>query len=70
MDTQKEKDIQKVGKIGRPPLKNARKKQYRLRLNDEEYEKILYLMDTQNLKVSDILRKGIEIQYNLERSKY
>lgn len=70
MDTQKEKDIQKVGKIGRPPLKNARKKQYRLRLNDEEYEKILYLMDTQNLKVSDILRKGIEIQYNLERSKH
>ena len=70
MDTQKEKDIRKGGKIGRPPLKNARKRQYRIRLNDEEYEKILYLMDTQNSKISDIIRKGIDIQYNLERSKH
>lgn len=70
MDTQKEKGIQKVGKIGRPPLKNARKRQYRIRLNDEEYEKILYLMDVQNTKISDILRKGVDIQYNFERFKY
>lgn len=69
-DVQKEKGIQKVGKVGRPPLKDARKRQYRLRLNDEEYEKILYLMDAQNSKISDILRKGIDIQYNFERSKH
>ena len=55
--------------MGRPKLENARRRQYRLRLNDEEFEKILYLMDTQNKKVSEILRHGIDIQYNLARAK-
>lgn len=57
-------------KTGRPKSKNARKKQYRLRLNEEEYGKILYLMDAQNKKISEILRNGIDIQYNLESSKH
>lgn len=57
-------------KKGRPKKENARKRQYRLRLNDEEYEKILYLMDTQNMKVAEILRKGVDILYNFERSKH
>lgn len=50
-------------KTGRPKLENARTRQYRLRLNDEEYEKLSYLSEKTGRSVSDILRFGVELQY-------
>lgn len=50
-------------KTGRPKLENARTRQYRLRLNDEEYEKLSYLSEKTGKSVSDILRFGVELQY-------
>lgn len=50
-------------KTGRPKLENARTRQYRLRLNDEEYEKLSYLSEKTGNSVSDILRFGVELQY-------
>lgn len=50
-------------KTGRPKLENARTKQYRLRLNDEEYEKLSYLSEKTGRSVSYILRFGVELQY-------
>ena len=50
-------------KTGRPKLENARTRQYRLRLNDEEHEKLSYLSEKTGRSVSDILRFGVELQY-------
>lgn len=47
--------------MGRPKLENARSKQYRLRLNDEEYEKLKALSEKTGKSVSDILRFGVDL---------
>lgn len=59
-------------KTGRPKLENARTRQYRLRLNDEEYEKLSYLSEKTGNSVSDILRFGVELQneYAIFSKKY
>lgn len=51
-------------KMGRPKLENARTKQYRLRLNDEEYERLMDLSEKSGKSVSDILRFGVDLLRN------
>lgn len=46
---------------GRPKLDNPRSKQYRLRLNDEEREKLEYLSERTGKTVSEILRFGVDL---------
>ena len=53
----------KIKKSGRPKIENPRSKQYRVRLTAEEFEKLEYLAIQNGRTMSDILRKGIEIQY-------
>lgn len=47
--------------MGRPKLENARSRQYRLRLNDEEFEKLKALSEKTGKSVSDILRFGVDL---------
>lgn len=54
---------------GRPEKKNARNKQYRLRINDEEERMLNYLAFNAGLPKSEILRKGIKCLYNMQNSR-
>ena len=56
-----------MGKVGRPPKVDSRKRKYQLRMTQEEYEKLEYLSIQKGKTMSDILREGIEMIYNLER---
>lgn len=57
-------------KRGRKPKTNPKNRQYRLRLNQEEYEKIEFLAIQKEMTMADILRKGVNMMYELERSKF
>lgn len=57
-------------KRGRKLKTNPKNRQYRLRLNQEEYEKIEFLAIQKEMTMADILRKGVNMMYELERSKF
>ena len=54
--------------MGRPKKKDAKRDGYRLRLDEETRKKLEFLVQESDLSKADILRKGIEIQYNLAKS--
>lgn len=45
--------------MARPKSENPKVKQYRLRLTDEEYEKIKSLADCKGIAISELLRKCV-----------
>lgn len=53
-------------KRGRPPKVDSRKRQYRLRLTEKEYEKIEFLAIQRGKTFADILREGVDLLYNIE----
>ena len=53
---------------GRPEKKNARNKQYRLRINAEEEQMLDDLAFDIGLPKSEILRKGIKCLYNMKQN--
>ena len=50
-------------KRGRPVSLNSRKNSLRVRLTDEDLEKLWYITSVLDLSMSDILRHGIGILY-------
>ena len=54
-------------KRGRPPTGESRTYQYRVRLSENEAELLEYLCDREGKTKADILRKGLAIQYNIEK---
>lgn len=52
-------------KRGRPPKTEPRTEQYRLRLDKEERAMLERLSMEYNLSMSEILRRGLQIQYNM-----
>ena len=54
-------------KRGRPPIGEARTYGYRVRLTEDEAEILDYLSDKLGKSKAEILRKGLTIQYNLEK---
>ena len=56
-------------KKGRPRKEDARNYHHTLRLSSSDVEKIRYLETETGKSVSEILREGIKIQYNLQRCK-
>lgn len=46
--------------MSRPKSENPKVKQYRLRLTDEEYEKIKSIADFRGMTVSELLRKSVD----------
>lgn len=54
-------------KRGRPPTGESRTYQYRVRLSEDEAELLEYLCDREGKTKADILRKGLAIQYNIEK---
>lgn len=56
-----------MAKRGRPATGEARKDQYRIRLNEKERKMLEYLAYEKDMSISEIFRKGILMQYNLEK---
>lgn len=54
---------------GRPKKDNSRCRICKARLTDEEMKMLEYLYAETGQSVSDILRAGIKMQYNLEKYK-
>ena len=50
-------------RTGRPPSDDAKVNQYRIRLTDEELEKLGYCSKALNKTKADIIRDGIEETY-------
>lgn len=57
-----------MAKRGRPKLENAKKDQYRLRLDDEYRYKLEQLSDIRKESIADILRKGVDMLWNLNEN--
>ena len=56
-----------MAKRGRPADKESRHDQYRLRLSEKERSMLNYISEKERMTASDVLRKGILIQYNLAK---
>ena len=54
-------------KRGRPSTGEARTYGYRVRLTEDEAEILDYLSDKLGKSKAEVLRKGLAIQYNLEK---
>ena len=54
-------------KCGRPPTGEARTYGYRVRSTEDEAEILDYLSDKLGKSKAEVLRKGLTIQYNLEK---
>ena len=54
-------------KRGRPPTGEARTYGDRVRLTEDEAEILDYLSDKLGKSKAEVLRKGLAIQYNLEK---
>ncbi|MHB8963608.1 MAG: hypothetical protein ACYC5K_10705 [Saccharofermentanales bacterium] len=50
-------------RTGRPPIDDARKNRYMLRMTDEEYEKLEFCNKATGLSKAEIVRLGIEKIY-------
>lgn len=55
----------KIKNSGRPKIENPKIKQYRLRLTEEDFQKLEYVASRKKEAMSDVLRKGVEIQYEI-----
>lgn len=47
--------------MGRPKIKNPKNKQYRIRLTEEEYEKLKKLSIQEGVTMSELFRRTINI---------
>lgn len=54
-------------KRGRPASDESRHDQYKLRLSEKERRMLNYISEKEHMPISDVLRKGILIQYNLAK---
>lgn len=50
-------------RTGRPPKDDSRSNQYRLRMSDEELQKLEICCQQTGLSKADVIRKGIEKVY-------
>lgn len=51
--------------MGRPKKENVRTKTCIVRLNEEELEKLYAIQERYGSTLSEVVRKGIDMQYNL-----
>ena len=50
-------------RTGRPPKDDSRDNQYRIRLSDEELQKLDFCCEKTGLSKADVIRKGIDKVY-------
>lgn len=53
----------------RPPKDDPKSNQYRLRLSDEELEKLEFCCRVLNMKKSEVLMEGLQIMYEKVQQK-
>lgn len=55
--------------VGRPKKNGAKRIRISIRLDDEAARELDYLRVKMDLSMTDILRKGLKILYNLEKNR-
>lgn len=50
-------------RTGRPPTENPKNRGYRLRVSDEDLQKLDYCVKVLGLTKAEIIRQGIELMY-------
>lgn len=55
--------------VGRPKKNGAKMVRISIRLDDEAARELDYLRVKMDLSMTDILRKGLKILYNLEKNR-
>lgn len=55
--------------VGRPKKNGAKRVLISIRLDDEAARELDYLRVKMDLSMTDILRKGLKILYNLEKNR-
>lgn len=55
-----------MAKMGRPKSDNAKDKIVALRLTEDEHARLLQYADKYSLKMSDVLKKGLDNLYDNE----
>lgn len=56
-----------MAKRGRPVKDEARKRQYRLRLSEEEEAKLNYIQKKEGKTKAEILREGLDVMYRVAK---
>lgn len=56
-----------MAKMGRPKSDNAKDKIVALRLTEEEHARLLQYADKHSLKMSDVLKRGLDDLYENEK---
>lgn len=54
---------------GRPKKENNRKKKIDVRVNEDEFEMILYFSNETGENYSDVVRKALRTYYNLKKNR-
>lgn len=50
-------------RTGRPPKPDSKENQYRLRMSDEELDKLNFCCQKTSLSKAEVIRKGIDMVY-------
>lgn len=53
---------------GRPLKEDAKRRQFRVRMTDEEYYKLKELAESSDRTCSDVIRDAINLMYELSKS--
>lgn len=56
-------------RTGRPKSDSPKQRSLSLRVDDAEYEKLKSYAAEHNMTITQVLQKGIEIQYSMEERK-
>lgn len=56
-------------RTGRPKIDSPKQRSLSLRVDDTEYEKLKDYAAKHDMTITQVLQKGIEIQYSMEESK-
>ncbi|PWL70277.1 MAG: hypothetical protein DBY25_08170 [Clostridiales bacterium] len=54
-------------RTGRPPTENPKDRGYRLRVSDEDLQRLDYCAEVLGLTKAEIIRQGIELMYEKAR---
>lgn len=55
---------------GRPKKTDAKRKQYRIRMSDEEMHKLKFISEKTGQSSADVIREGLRMYYNLTKFQH
>lgn len=58
-----------MAKMGRPKVESPKHRTLSVRVDDLEYEKLKNYAARHNMTITQVLHKGIDIQYQMEKAE-